>query len=134
MRACIATALFTSYDCCIMEPQNPIVEIPEWTATLTESVSRVAIQILEYLPAVPGGIALAFSLGARTTIENLLAAQSITQAYNPGDSIRIGAIEGRIMRITRANVILETHDGQTLIPAKRFSEQESVHLSRTGMT
>ena len=33
-----------------MDPQNPIVEIQEWTATLTESVSRVATQILEYLP------------------------------------------------------------------------------------
>ena len=78
-----------------------------------------------------GAIALAFSFGARTTVENLLAAQSITQAYSPGDSIRIGDIDGKILRITRTNVILETRDGQTLIPAKRFSEQESVHLSGT---
>lgn len=81
-----------------------------------------------------GAIALAFSFGAKTTIENLLAAQSIAQSYNPGDTIRIGDIEGKILRINRANVILETHDGQTLIPAKRFSELESVHLSRTDMT
>jgi small-conductance mechanosensitive channel len=79
-----------------------------------------------------GAIALAFSLGAKTTIENLLAAQSIAQTYSPGDSIRIGDIEGKILRITRANVVLETHDGQTLIPAKRFSDQESVHLSGNG--
>lgn len=81
-----------------------------------------------------GAIALAFSFGAKTTIENLLAAQSIAQAYNPGDVIRIGEIEGKILRITRANIILETYDGQTLIPAKRFSEQESVHLSGTDTT
>lgn len=79
-----------------------------------------------------GAIALAFSFGAKTLIANLLAVQSVSQAYCPGDSIRIGEIEGKILRITRTSVILETHDGQTLIPAKRFSEQESVHLSRTN--
>ena len=79
-----------------------------------------------------GAIALAFSFGAKTTIANLLAAQSIAQSYNPGDLIRIGDIEGKILRITRTSLILETHDGQTLIPAKRFSEQESVHISTTS--
>lgn len=79
-----------------------------------------------------GAIALAFSLGAKTTIANLLAAQSIAQSYSPGDLIRVGDIEGKILRITRTNLILETHDGQTLIPAKRFSEQESVHISTTS--
>ena len=77
-----------------------------------------------------GAIALAFSLGAKTTIANLLAAQSIAQAYSPGDSIRIGDIEGKILRITRTNLVLETRDGQTLVPAKRFSEVESVKISR----
>jgi small-conductance mechanosensitive channel len=77
-----------------------------------------------------GALALAFSFGAKTTIANLLAAQSIAQVYSPGDIIRIDAIEGKILRITRTSLILETADGQMLIPAKRFSEQESVHVSR----
>lgn len=81
-----------------------------------------------------GAIALAFSLGAKTTIANLLAAQSIAQTYSPGDTIRIGDIAGKILRITRTSLIVETQDGQTLIPAKRFSEQESVHISRAGPT
>jgi len=77
-----------------------------------------------------GAVALAFSFGAKTTIANLLAAQSIAQAYSPGDLIRIGEIEGKILRITHTSLILETPEGQTLIPARRFSEQESVHISR----
>jgi small-conductance mechanosensitive channel len=81
-----------------------------------------------------GAIALAFSFGAKTTIANMLAIQTLTQAYSPGDTIRIGETEGKILRITRTCVILETHDGQTLIPAKRFSEQESVHLPGTDTT
>jgi small-conductance mechanosensitive channel len=79
-----------------------------------------------------GAIALAFSLGAKTTIANLLAAQSIAQTYSSGDTIRIGDIEGKILRITRTNLVLETREGQTLVPAKRFSEVESVKISRPG--
>ena len=81
-----------------------------------------------------GAIALAFSFGAKTTIANLLAAQSIAQTYSPGDTIRIGDIEGKLLRITRTSLVVETPDGQTLIPAKRFSEQESVHISRVNPT
>jgi small-conductance mechanosensitive channel len=76
-----------------------------------------------------GAIALAFAFGARTTIANMLGAQSIAQTYHPGDTIRIGDIEGKVLRITRTSLILETRDGQALIPAKRFSEQESVNIT-----
>jgi small-conductance mechanosensitive channel len=79
-----------------------------------------------------GAIALAFSFGAKTMIANLLAAQSIVQTYNTGDTIRIGDVEGKILRITRTSLILETQEGQTLIPAKRFSEQESVQIASTN--
>ena len=77
-----------------------------------------------------GAVALAFAFGATTTIANLLAAQSITQAYTAGDIIRIGEIEGKLLRITRTALVLETPEGQTLVPAKRFSEVESVKISR----
>jgi small-conductance mechanosensitive channel len=75
-----------------------------------------------------GAVALAFSLGAKTMVANLLAAQSIAQIYSPGDVIRVGDTEGKVLRITRTSVVLETPDGQTNIPAKRFSEQESVQV------
>ncbi len=81
-----------------------------------------------------GAIALAFSLGAQETIANMLGAQSIAQTYNTGDIIRIGDIEGKILRITRTSLILETREGQALIPAKRFSEQESINISRASQT
>lgn len=83
---------------------------------------------------VLGAIALAFSFGAKTTIANLLAAQSIAQTYSVGDMIRIGETEGKILRITRTSLIVETSEGQVMIPAKRFNEQESVHLSGAGPT
>jgi small-conductance mechanosensitive channel len=79
-----------------------------------------------------GGIALAFGLGARTTVANMLAAQSMAQTYHAGDIIRIGDIQGRLLRVTRTSLVLETDDGQVLIPAGQFSERESFHISGTG--
>lgn len=94
--------------------------------------SLLVALVVTLFAVVLGAIALAFSLGARTTIENLLAAQSIAQTYHTGDLIRIGDLEGRVLRITRTGLILETGAGQTLIPARRFNEEVSVHLSRGG--
>jgi small-conductance mechanosensitive channel len=88
--------------------------------------------VVTLFAVILGAIALAFSFGAKTTIENLLAAQSVAQTYNAGDVIRIGDIEGRVLRITRTGLVLETGEGQTLIPARRFNEEVSVHLSRNG--
>lgn len=76
-----------------------------------------------------GALALAFALGAKTTIANMLAAQTVAQTYHPGDSIRIGELEGKVLRITRTSLILETAQGQALVPAGRFSEQESVNIT-----
>jgi small-conductance mechanosensitive channel len=78
-----------------------------------------------------GAIALAFALGARTTVSNILAAHSLTQIYSSGDVIRIGALEGRILRIGRTHVVLETSEGTATVPAMQFSEQVSLSLSGT---
>ena len=80
----------------------------------------------------PSLLPITFAFGAKAMIANLLAAQSLTQTYNAGDTVRIGAIEGKLLQITRTGVKLETPEGQILIPAQRFVEQESVLVSRTG--
>jgi small-conductance mechanosensitive channel len=94
--------------------------------------SLLVALVVTLFAAVLGAIALAFSLGAKTTIENLLAAQSLAQTYNPGDIVRIGEVEGKILRINRTGVVLETEAGQTLVPARRFHEEVSVHMTRSG--
>ncbi len=96
--------------------------------------SLLVALVVTLFAVVLGALALAFAFGARVSIENLLAAQSIAQTYHVGDQVRIGDIEGRILRFTRTSVVLETVDGQTLIPARRFQEEVSVQLSRNGPT
>ncbi|MEZ5542063.1 MAG: hypothetical protein R3F42_08470 [Pseudomonadota bacterium] len=51
-------------------------------------------------------LALAFAIGAGTTIANMLAAQTIAQTYHTGDLVRIGELQGKIVRITRTGLIL----------------------------
>lgn len=76
--------------------------------------------------AALGAAALAFGLGARTTVGNIIAARYVQRAYRVGDSVRIGALEGSISEITDVAVMLHTPDGRVMVPAQRFAEEASV--------
>ncbi len=69
-----------------------------------------------------GGIALAFGLGARTHVSNIIAANQLRQIYHVGDKIRIDGIEGRVLDILASRVIVETETGNVDVPAKLFDE------------
>ena len=70
-----------------------------------------------------GGIALAFAVGARTEVSNLVAMHYVRQAYRTGQRIQVGGIGGRIAEFTRTTVIVATPDGQAHVPGRMFSEQ-----------
>jgi small-conductance mechanosensitive channel len=76
------------------------------------------------------GAALAFAIGARTSVSNILASFYISRTYAEGNLIRIGEHEGRIIRISSTSVVLETESGQVIIPAKAFNEQDSMLIRR----
>jgi small-conductance mechanosensitive channel len=81
------------------------------------------------LGAFLGAAALAFGLGARTTVSNLIAAHYLQRNYRVNQRVRIGAHQGRILELRPTEVLLETVEGVTLIPAKEFAEQSSVLLT-----
>ncbi|MBW3590579.1 MAG: mechanosensitive ion channel [Actinobacteria bacterium] len=80
--------------------------------------------------AMLGGAALAFGLGARTSVGNILATHYLHRTFKVGHHIRIGEVEGRILEITPTSVIVDAGEGRTVIPASRFSEQVAVVLSK----
>jgi small-conductance mechanosensitive channel len=82
--------------------------------------------------ALLGGLALAFGLGARTAVANLLASHYLHQAYQVGQSVRIGEVRGRIVEMQAANVVIDAAEGRVLVPAKEFSETASVLLAEEG--
>lgn len=80
--------------------------------------------------AMLGGAALAFGLGARTSVSNILASHYLVDTFKVGHRIRIGEVEGKILAITPTSVIVEADQGRTVIPASQFSEQVATLLSR----
>jgi len=90
------------------------VDIAFLTATLLIAVG-----------ALTGSVALAFALGARTAVSNIIACHYLQQTHRMGQLVRLGSVEGRIVEFTSGAVILEGPDGRVMVPAKVFSESVS---------
>jgi hypothetical protein len=93
-------------------------------------VSFLMLLVGVVLGAVAGALALAFGLGARTTVGNLLGARYLRRHVHLGDELRIGDIEGRVVELSVQDVVLETAEGRTVVPARWFSERPSTVLIR----
>lgn len=74
--------------------------------------------------------ALAFGLGARTSVSNILAAFYVRKRYKVGDRVIIGEIEGIIIKIDVTMVVVENESSQFSIPAKDFNEKTSGLLKK----
>ena len=73
-----------------------------------------------------GGVAIAFGLGSKNLVSNLIGARYLNKDYRVGETIRIGDTEGIIIELSPVAVILETSEGRMTIPAKTFSERSSL--------
>ena len=73
-----------------------------------------------------GGVAIAFGLGSKNLVSNLIGARYLNKDYRVGETIRIGDTEGTIIELSPVAVILETSEGRMTIPAKTFSERSSL--------
>jgi small-conductance mechanosensitive channel len=80
--------------------------------------------------AVFGGIALVFALGTRQHLANLIGAHYARKHYAPGDYIRVGAFQGRVVEITDGCVFLETEQGDVSVPAHHYSQEPFIKLRK----
>ncbi len=80
------------------------------------------------LGALLGGAALAFGLGSRTAVSNIIASHQLTRVHAVGERVRIAGVEGRIERVTPTAVLIEAADGKVVVPASLFAEQVAVIL------
>lgn len=80
--------------------------------------------------AVCISFALAFALGARTFVGNLIGAHYLQQYYHPGQLARLGDIEGEVLELTPTSVILASERGRVTVPAKIFNESATLLLSK----
>ena len=82
-------------------------------------VSLLTDVLLIALAAALGGAALAFGLGARELMADILAMHYVNKSFRIGQVVRMGSDEGRIVRTTSTSVFLENPDGEVWINGNR---------------
>ena len=82
------------------------------------------------LAAFLGGFALAFGLGARTAISNIIGGHYLRQTFELGQTVRIGGVEGTIAEMTATAVVINVPEGRMIIPAKQFGEMPAMMVMR----
>ncbi len=75
------------------------------------------------------GFSIAFGLGARDHVSNLIGARTARRRLQRGTTLRIGDIEGEVLEVTSTQIAIETEDGRALLPARLIEERELVILS-----
>jgi hypothetical protein len=82
--------------------------------------------------AVFGGIALVFALGTRQHLANLIGAHYARKHYGPGDYVKVGGFQGRIVEIADGCVFIETDVGDVSVPGQHFSAEPFVKIRKTA--
>ncbi len=95
-------------------------------------VSFLKAALLILLAAVVGGSAIAFGLGGRQVVGNVLAQHYVQKTYQVGQTIRFQDIQGRIVRMTDVAVIVESGDGEVVIPAAQLAHHCSTLVLKAG--
>lgn len=83
--------------------------------------------------AVLAGFSLAFGLGARTMVQNLIAVRHLKQLVRPGQVVEINGNRGRVLEFSAMGLVLETAEGKKLIPASLCMEHAFSVITR-GLT
>ena len=81
--------------------------------------------------AVFGGIALVFALGTHQHLANLIGAHYARKHYAPGDHVKIGAFQGRIVEIADGCIVIETEAGDVSVPGQHFSAEPFIKIRKT---
>ncbi len=76
------------------------------------------------------GFSIAFGLGARAYVSNLIGARTARQTLVAGVRVRIGDCEGEVLEITPTQIALDTVDGRALVPARMTEENGVLIVTR----
>ncbi len=64
------------------------------------------------------GLVVAFGIGARDYVSNLIGARNARHVIHPGMRVRIGEDEGEVLELSHTHLVMETAEGRTLFPAR----------------
>lgn len=89
-------------------------------------VSVISGLIMVIVGGVLLSAALAFGLGARASVSNILASHYLRKSFSEGEYVQIEGHRGRIIQMTPTAVILESDEGRVVVPASVFNERITV--------
>jgi hypothetical protein len=92
------------------------------------ATSFITTLVLLVLGAMLASAALAFGLGGRQMVAQILAAHYVRELYDLGEHVRVDGVEGRIVRITQGGVILDSDEGRVVVPASTFATHHSIRI------
>jgi small-conductance mechanosensitive channel len=95
------------------------------------NIGFLSTLIVVVVAVLLAGAALAFGLGARSLVANVIGAQYTRRHCQIGDLIRLGAVEGEVIEIAQAGIVIATPEGKAIIPARLFHE-EVCHVIARG--
>ena len=90
-------------------------------------ISFITRLFLILVGTVSAGLMLAFALGARQHVANLLARRELARLA-VGERVRIDGIEGTIVDVHSTGIDVAVDDGIASVPAAKLAESGFVHL------
>jgi len=92
-------------------------------------VSLLSSFVLIAWAVLLGAGALAFSLGSKDIMSDILAMHYVNKSYRVGQHVRLGDTRGRIVRTTSTSVYLESPEGELSIPGRDFAASRCLLVS-----
>lgn len=83
------------------------------------NVTFLAMLLAITFAAILTGFMLAFGLGARQLVADLVAVRHLRTFVKPGQLAKVGDIQGRVLEFTATGMVVETEGGRTLVGASR---------------
>ncbi|MFU8814341.1 MAG: hypothetical protein ACNA7W_03285 [Pseudomonadales bacterium] len=137
----VAGALLRNLTASMMKEGNPdalgprLVHAAVLAVAVITGLQQLGIDIsfitglaLILLAGLLGGLSLAFALGSRQYVANLMAQPELGR-YATGDRLRIDQDEGVVVEIYRTGLTLATDEGLVTIPAARLAIDRVVRLT-----
>ncbi len=89
-------------------------------------VALITTMISIVLAGFLAGLALAFGLGARSLVANLVGAHHARRYIRPGERARIGDFSGEVIELTPTGIVLASDAGRIHVPASRFHDDAMI--------
>jgi len=92
-------------------------------------VSLLSKTLANLLAIFAAALAITFALGGRDIAKNMLAGYYARERFHAGDKLQMEEASGELIGIGTVNSVLETAEGQLVIPNQRLVESSVVKLA-----